>query len=244
MLTLYPAIDLRGGRCVRLLRGEVDAETVYYEDPLVPARLWREAGARWIHVVDLDGAFTGQPAHTETVADLAALGIPLQVGGGLRSEAAVATVLEAGARRAVLGTSALEDFSLLERALARFGPDRIAVGLDAREGRLATRGWVETTETTTLEMAHRLEEAGVRTVIHTDIATDGTLAGPNLERQAELASATSLHLIASGGVGQPADLEALDQLATEQPGLEGVIVGRALYEGTIRLADWTRTPGG
>lgn len=237
--TVYPAIDLRGGRCVRLLHGEADKETVYREDPVEAARDWIAQGARWLHVVDLDGAFTGRPAHLATVARIAALGRPVQVGGGLRDEEAVARVLEAGAARAVLGTSAVERPGFAAECAKRFGGEAIAVGLDAKDGRIAVRGWVETTDLDTVSFARRLEDSGVRTVIHTDIATDGAMTGPNLARQAELADACGLSVIASGGVSGKADVEALRSLAGTHPNLEGVIVGRALYEGNVTVAELT-----
>ncbi len=237
MFTIYPAIDLRGGRCVRLLHGRADAETVYFDDPVEPAEKWIGEGARWLHVVDLDGAFTGRPAHLETIARIAALGVKVQVGGGLRTIEAVGRVLESGASRAVLGTSAVEDPELPRSCVERFGTDAVAVGLDARDGEIAIRGWVQGSGWKTLDFAKHLEDSGVGTVIHTDIATDGALTGPNLGKQAELADATGMRVIASGGVSSLDDALALQRLAGEHPNLEGVIVGRALYEGRVGVRE-------
>ncbi len=237
MFNIYPAIDLRRGRCVRLLHGKADKETVYFEDPLEPAEKWIAQGAEWLHVVDLDGAFTGKPAHLEEISRIAALGCKVQVGGGLRDEAAIEKILAAGATRAVLGTSAVEDPELPARAVSRFGTDSIAVGLDAKGGYLALRGWVKETKINTLDFAGKLEDAGVGTVIHTDIATDGALTGPNLTSQGELAAACKLSIIASGGVSSLGDVEALARLAAEHDNIGGVIVGRALYEGRVSVRE-------
>ncbi|MFP4352391.1 MAG: 1-(5-phosphoribosyl)-5-[(5-phosphoribosylamino)methylideneamino]imidazole-4-carboxamide isomerase [Puniceicoccaceae bacterium] len=237
MFTIYPAIDLKGGRCVRLLHGKAEHETVYFEDPLEAARKWIAGGAEWLHVVDLDGAFTGKPAHLGTITRITGLGCRVQVGGGLRDETAAAAVLEAGAARCVIGTSAVEKPELVRALVARFGGERIAVGLDAKDGRIAVKGWVEDTRLDTLAFARQLESDGVQTVIHTDIATDGALTGPNLERQAELADACGLSIIASGGVSTLADIEALAVLAASRPNLSGVIVGRALYEGRVGVPE-------
>jgi phosphoribosylformimino-5-aminoimidazole carboxamide ribotide isomerase len=237
MFTIYPAIDLRGGRCVRLLHGKAELETVYFDDPLEAAEKWINEGAEWLHVVDLDGAFTGKPAHLETIARIAALGVKVQIGGGLRDEAAVSRVLEAGASRAVLGTAAVETPDFPKDMVSRFGSQSIAVGLDAKDGRLALRGWVKGTTWETTDFAKGLEDIGVETVIHTDIATDGALTGPNLERQADLAGKCELSVIASGGVSSLSDVKALHELSKNHKNLNGVIIGRAIYEGLLGVRE-------
>ncbi|MET3873591.1 1-(5-phosphoribosyl)-5-[(5-phosphoribosylamino)methylideneamino]imidazole-4-carboxamide isomerase [Puniceicoccus vermicola] len=237
MFTIYPAIDLRGGRCVRLLHGKAEHETVYFEDPLEAAEKWIAEGAEWLHVVDLDGAFTGKPAHLEVISRIAALGCKIQVGGGIRNEEIVESTLAAGASRVVLGTSAVEKPEFPANAVSRFGSQSIAVGLDAKDGKLALRGWVKGTEINTLDFARKMEDVGVETVIHTDIATDGALTGPNLLSQAELADSCGLSVITSGGVSSQADVEALAKLSQDHANIAGVIVGRALYEGRVSVRE-------
>jgi len=237
MLTIYPAIDIYKGRCVRLLHGKSDQETVYYENPVDAAKLWIEGGAQWLHVVDLDGAFTGKPGNLSTIARIANLGVPLQLGGGMRSSEIITSVLDLGVSRVVTGTSAIENPTKLRAWIKDFGADRIAVGLDAKDGYLAVRGWVETTAATTLEFALELEHWGVRHVIHTDIATDGAMQGPNLLQQEQLAEGTDLEIIASGGVSQLKDIAKLHQLSQIYPNLSGVIVGKALYEKRVNVPE-------
>lgn len=237
MFTLYPAIDIREGRCVRLNQGRADAETAYFDDPIEPARRWKEAGASWIHVVDLDGAFKGEGANFEIIRSIATLGVPVQTGGGIRSLDAIDRRLEAGVSRVVIGTRACGDGSFLEEAVQRFGADRLAVGIDARDGRVAVRGWVEVTDETVETVARRALEAGIRHLIHTDIATDGMLSGPNLQAQERMASLPEVQVIASGGVSSVDDLRALEQLSRRVPGLVGVIIGKALYDGRLDLQD-------
>jgi len=237
MFTLYPAIDIRGGRCVRLNQGRADAETAYFDDPLEPARRWQEAGASWIHVVDLDGAFYGEGSNFEIIRAIADLGVPVQTGGGIRTLEAIARRLEAGVARVVIGTRACGDGTFLEEAVEQFGGDRLAVGIDARDGRVAVRGWVEVTEETVETVAQRALDAGIRHIIHTDIATDGMLSGPNLEAQKKLAARDGVQVIASGGVSSLEDVGALEAISREVPGLVGVIIGKALYDGRIELKD-------
>lgn len=241
MFTIYPAIDLRGGRCVRLLHGKADTETVYFEDPVEAAQKWLAEGTEWLHIVDLDGAFTGSQAHLPLVSEIARLGCKIQIGGGLRSLETVGRVLAAGASRAVLGTSAVEQPALPGECARRFGGEKIAVGLDANDGKIAIRGWVENTKWATLDFAKHLEDSGIGTVIHTDIATDGALTGPNIGRQAELAAATNIGVIASGGVSSIDDVEALHRLSKKHPNLNGVIVGRAIYEGHVTVREMMET---
>ncbi|HZF03133.1 MAG TPA: 1-(5-phosphoribosyl)-5-[(5-phosphoribosylamino)methylideneamino]imidazole-4-carboxamide isomerase [Patescibacteria group bacterium] len=232
-MIVYPAIDLRGGRCVRLLEGAFERETVYGDDPVAVARGFAAAGARWLHVVDLDGARAGRPVQADLVAAIcAAVRIPVQVGGGLRDGAAVESALAAGAARAVLGTLAVAD---PERAAAICGahPGRVAIGLDARDGRLRVAGWTAGAETTATAAAAGAAGLGAAAVIYTDIGRDGTERGPDLDGTRAVARAAGgVPVIASGGIG------ALDHVrAVAALGVAGVIIGRALYTGAVRLAD-------
>jgi phosphoribosylformimino-5-aminoimidazole carboxamide ribotide isomerase len=232
---VYPAIDLRGGRCVRLFQGDFERETVYGDDPVVVARRWQAAGARWLHVVDLDGAREGRPVQLEIVAAICrAVDIPVQVGGGLRDAAAVGAVLAAGAARVVVGTVAVQNPRLCKK-LCRAHRDRVAIGLDAREGKLAVAGWTEGTEMTAVDAAARAAKQGAAAIIYTNIGRDGTEDGPDVEGTRTLAGATSVPVIASGGVGSLEHLRAVAALA--EAGVAGVIVGRALYSGAVRLAE-------
>jgi phosphoribosylformimino-5-aminoimidazole carboxamide ribotide isomerase len=234
-MTVYPAIDLRGGRCVRLLQGAFDQETVYGDDPVAVARGFAAAGARWLHVVDLDGARAGAPVQRDLVkAICAAVSIPVQVGGGLRDEAAVAAVLAAGAARAVVGTLAVRAPDRFAR-LCRAHAGRVALGLDARDGRLKTAGWMEDGGVPARELAARAADLGAAAVIYTDIGRDGTETGPDVEGTRDVARAAGVPVIASGGVGALAHVRALAALGAD--GVSGVIVGRALYTGAVALAD-------
>ncbi len=237
-LTLYPAIDLKDGRCVRLRRGEMTDATVYSDDPGAQAAAWQAAGFAWLHVVDLNGAFAGRSVNAEAVAAiLANVGIPVQLGGGLRDMAGIARWLEAGMRRVILGSAAAKNPGLVLEACREF-PGRIAVGIDARDGFVAVEGWAETSELRAIDLARRFEDAGVAAVIYTDIARDGMLAGLNLESTLALAACISMPVIASGGVGSLADLAALKQATARARGtIEGVIVGRALYDGRVAPAE-------
>lgn len=230
-MIVYPAIDIRDGRCVRLLRGDYDRETVYGDDPAAMAQRWIDEGASWLHVVDLDGARAGVPQNQAAVAKIAALGVPVQFGGGIRSIDSAAAILGAGVRRIVLGTVAVEQPDLVREAVERFG-DAVAVGVDTRNGMVATRGWFDTTQVSAADLVQAMAGAGVRSFICTDIARDGTLAGPNAELLATLAARDQGEIIASGGIGRAEDLRAV-----ARAGVAGVIVGRAIYEGTVRLAD-------
>ncbi len=234
-LTLYPAIDLKGGQVVRLRRGAMDQATVYAEDPAAQARAFADAGFGWVHVVDLDGAFAGRPANAAAVeAILAAVpGLPVQLGGGIRDMATLEAWLGRGVRRAILGSAAVKDPGFA-RAACRAHPGRIAIGLDAKGGMVATEGWAEVSTTTVLDLARAFEDAGAAAIIHTDIERDGMLGGVNLEATLALARAVSLPVIASGGVASLDDLAALAAAAAE--GIEGVIIGRALYDGRIEPA--------
>ena len=233
-MVILPAIDLMGGQCVRLRQGRADQRTVYNDDPVAQARAFRDAGAEHLHVVDLDGAFTGKPAHADLIARIIReCGLSVEVGGGLRSDEAVEAVLAAGVARAIIGTRALEDEAALGRWVAKHG-DRIAVGIDARGGFVQTKGWVETSAVRATDLARRVAALGVRTIIYTDTATDGMLGGPNLEALAELADSVPLvNVIASGGVSAAEHVAAIRALG--RPNLWGTIVGKALYEGAVTL---------
>jgi len=233
-MILYPAIDLKDGQCVRLVRGEMANATVFSDDPAAQARSFAIAGFAWIHVVDLNGAFAGRPVNGAAVdAILGAVTIPVQLGGGIRDMDTIDDWLARGVARVILGTAALRDPELV-RAACRNHPGRIAVGIDARDGRVAVEGWAETSDTEASDLAQAFEDAGVAAIIYTDIARDGALMGPNVEATAALAQGITTPVIASGGVSSHADLQALK--AEEAAGIEGVICGRALYDGRIEPA--------
>lgn len=234
-MLILPAIDLKGGRCVRLLRGDFGAETVYGDDPLAMGRRWVEAGARYLHVVDLDGAVSGAPANGEAIASLCAgLPIPVQVGGGIRTVERAGALLGVGADRVIFGTAALEQPDVVAEACRRF-PGRVAIGIDAREGRVAVKGWLETSDVTAVELARRFADIGAACIIYTDIERDGTQQGVNIAATRALAEGVGIPVIASGGVGSLADIEAL--LPCEPAGVVGCIVGRALYTGAVSLPE-------
>lgn len=232
-MIIYPAIDIKNGECVRLVQGRMRDATVYGRDPAAMARRWAGEGARWLHVVDLDGAFAGASRNLEAVrAIVGAVSVPVEVGGGIRTMAAVAELLEeTGAARVILGTAALRDPALVQAAIKRY-TDRIAVGVDARDGRVSVAGWAEDTGTGALELALRMRDLGVRTLIYTDIGRDGTLAGPNVEATRRMVAETGLDIILSGGM---TTLFNVNQ--ARETGAAGCIIGTALYEGTIRLAE-------
>ncbi len=235
-LTIYPAIDLKDGRCVRLRRGEMDQATIYADDPALQAVAWRDAGFTWLHVVDLNGAFAGRPVNAAAVTNiLAAVDMPVQLGGGVRDIAGIATWLEAGVRRVILGSAAAKNPALVIEACRAF-PGRITVGIDARNGFVATEGWAETSTMPANDLAARFEDAGVSAIIYTDIGRDGMLTGLNLEQTVDLAAKVTTPVIASGGVGSLEDLLALRRAAMGTR-IEGVIVGRALYDGRVKPVD-------
>jgi phosphoribosylformimino-5-aminoimidazole carboxamide ribotide isomerase len=234
-MTIYPAIDLRGGRCVRLVEGDFGRETVYGDDPVAMARRWEAAGARWLHVVDLDGARAGAPVQADLVARICrAVAIPVQVGGGLRDGAAVRTVLDAGVTRAILGTVAVRDPELCAR-LCRSFPGAIAVGIDARDGIARVAGWEEASAVRATDLARAVAARGAAAIVFTDIGRDGTERGPNVEETVAVARTAGIPVIASGGVGTLAHVR--DVAARAADGIEGVIVGRALYTGSVTLED-------
>jgi phosphoribosylformimino-5-aminoimidazole carboxamide ribotide isomerase len=232
-MILFPAIDLKDGQCVRLLRGDMERATVFGEDPAAQARAFVAAGCRWLHLVDLNGAFAGEPVNGAAVeAILRSVEVPVQLGGGIRDRATIEAWLERGVARVILGTAAVRDPELVREA-ARAHPGRIAVGVDARAGLVAVEGWALTTDVRASELARIYEDAGVAAIVYTDIDRDGAMGGPNVEATAELARTVAIPVIASGGVSSMDDLRALK--ASGAP-LEGVITGRALYEGKIDLA--------
>ena len=238
-MILYPAIDLKDGNCVRLLRGDMEAATVFGSDPAAQARAFQDAGAQWLHLVDLNGAFAGKPVNDAAVqAIIAATQIPVQLGGGIRDMATIDYWLERGVARVILGTVAVEQPDLVrEAALAH--PGRIAVGIDARQGRVATRGWAEETDVMATDLARDFQDAGVAAIIYTDIDRDGAMQGPNVAATEALARAVSIPVIASGGVSSMADLHALRQTGV----IAGAISGRALYDGAIDLTAALRALG-
>jgi phosphoribosylformimino-5-aminoimidazole carboxamide ribotide isomerase len=236
MLTLYPAIDLKDGNCVRLRRGDMDQATVYGDNPGAQAKAWQDAGFRYLHVVDLNGAFAGKPVNAEAVrAILAQVSLPVQLGGGIRDLAGIEAWLDAGITRVILGSAAAKNPALVLEACKAF-PGRIAVGIDARDGFVATEGWAETSLLPATDLGLRFEDAGVAAIIYTDIGRDGMLTGLNLEQTVSLSERLTTPVIASGGVGTIADLAALKQAAAGTR-IEGVIVGRALYDGRVNPAE-------
>ena len=235
-LTLYPAIDLKNGQCVRLRRGDMDQATIYAEHPAAQARAWQQAGFQWLHVVDLNGAFAGKPVNAAAVRSiLAGVTIPLQLGGGIRDLAGIAAWIEAGVHRVILGSAAAKNPPLVHEACKTF-PGRIAVGIDARDGFVATEGWAETSTIPAIDLGLRFEDAGVSAIIYTDIGRDGMLSGLNLDQTAALADRLTTPVIASGGVGSLDHLAALKRVARGSR-IEGVIVGRALYDGRVDPAE-------
>lgn len=236
---IFPAIDLRGGRCVRLLQGKAEQETEYFRDPAEAARRWQEAGSEWVHVVDLDGAFTGEPLNWPSIEKIVATGMKVQMGGGMRTEEAMRRAFDLGVQRVVMGTKACESEEFVQAMAEKFGAG-VAVGIDAKEGMVAIKGWVDTTGFTALDFARRVCALGVRTIIYTDISTDGMLTGPNLDAQREMLQAVPCEVIASGGVARREDVESLCEIARQHQNLLGVIVGKALYEGKVELADLIR----
>jgi phosphoribosylformimino-5-aminoimidazole carboxamide ribotide isomerase len=237
-MTIYPAIDLRGGKCVRLFQGLASEETIYFEDPLDAARKWIDEGAKHMHLVDLDGAFSGGSANLDAVQKIAQEPqLRVQLGGGMRDDSSVKEALSLGLSRVIIGTRACTDPNWVGQLIKEFGPDKIVVGIDAKNGLVATKGWVETTKIGAIDLARQMQDLGVRWIIHTDVATDGAMKGPNLEAQQKIAEAVpSCQIIASGGVTSSGDIDALRELSKSTPNIEGVIIGRALYEGTIELS--------
>ncbi len=230
-MILYPAIDLKDGQAVRLLHGEMESATIFNDNPAAQARIFQDAGCEWVHLVDLNGAFAGQPVNAAAVEEiLAAIDVPAQLGGGIRDMATIEAWLAKGLARVILGTAAVEDPDLVRQAAAAF-PGQVAVGIDARGGRVATRGWASETDVLAPDLARRFEDAGVAAIVYTDIDRDGAMGGPNVEATQALAEAVSIPVIASGGVSSLADLERLKATGS----IAGAISGRALYDGAIAL---------
>ena len=237
-MILFPAIDLKDGACVRLVRGEMASATIFNDDPAAQARKFADAGFAWLHVVDLDGAFAGRSRNGAAVAAIRlAVDLRIQLGGGIRDRGAIEHWLELGIDRVVLGTAALRDPELVQRAADDY-PDRIVAGIDARNGRVAVAGWAETTEVGVVELAHRFEDCGLAAIVYTDIGRDGALFGVDAEAVARVARQIRVPVIASGGVASLADVSALK--AHEADGIAGIICGRALYEGRVDPAEALR----
>jgi phosphoribosylformimino-5-aminoimidazole carboxamide ribotide isomerase len=240
-MEVIPAIDLLDGKCVRLYQGDYDRAQVFNENPVEVAKQWLQEGATRLHLVDLDGAKQGKPVNWQAIeAIVKAVSVPVQVGGGLRDRACVAQLIDRGVDRVILGTVAVEEPQLVTQLCEEF-PGKIAVGIDARNGKVATRGWLETSQVNAIELARQMATQGVAAIIYTDIHRDGTLTGPNHEALRELASAIDLPVIASGGISSLTDLLSL--LSLESAGVTGVIVGRALYTGDVKLTEAVRAVG-
>ncbi len=237
-MIIYPAIDLRHGRCVRLVQGNPQAETVVSDDPLGTALRWASLGAEWLHVVNLDGAFGDQTRSGKNIealqAILAGVALPIQFGGGVRAMADIEAALSLGVARLVIGTAAITNPALVQEALARFGPERIALAIDARNGHVATHGWQELTSVTAIALALQMKTLGVRRIIYTDISRDGTLTGVNAPACAALAAESGLAVTASGGVASLEDVHRVKKV--ESLGVEGLIIGKAMYSGQVDLA--------
>ena len=234
-MIIIPAIDLREGKCVRLIEGKIENETIYSEDPVAVAKSWEEQGAEMIHLVDLDGAFAGHPQNQEVIKEiLKVVKVPVQVGGGIRTLETIDELLELGVQWVVLGTVAINNPGLVKAACTKWG-DRIVVGIDAKDGYVAIEGWEATVGKTILELAKEMEAIGVKRIVYTDVRRDGTLKGPNVESTKELAEQTNIEVIASGGVAKLDDLLALKSY--ENIGIAGVIVGKALYSGAFTLKE-------
>jgi len=231
-MMIYPAIDIKDGRCVRLKQGKFDDITVYYENPAEAAALWKAKGAEYIHIVDLDGALEGVPKNLEVIREIAnSVDIPVQIGGGIRSGQTVDLLLSAGVRRVIVGTMAVKNRELLEELVKEYG-DKIVVGIDAKDGKVAVEGWEEVSSIDSIELARELSTVGVKTVIYTDISKDGMMSGPNFEVYGELKEKTPLEVIASGGISSAEDIKRLAAM-----GVDGAIVGKALYSGAIDFED-------
>lgn len=233
-MLVIPAIDLKDGQCVRLRQGRMEDSTVFGDDPVAMAGRWVDAGARRLHLVDLNGAFEGRPVNAEAVTAIAAAhsGCPIQIGGGIRSLETIDAYLDAGVTYVIIGTKAVEDPEFVDEACERF-PGHVIVGIDARDGRVATKGWAEDSGVDATELSRRFEGAGVAAIVYTDIARDGMMQGVNVDATARLASAVSIPVIASGGISSMADIEALQAVAGQ--GILGAITGRAIYEGTLDI---------
>lgn len=234
-MEVIPAIDLKGGKCVRLFQGRADRETVYYENPLEVALMWERKGARRLHMVDLDGAFQGSPQNKAVIKNIAAaLQIPIQLGGGIRTEETVEELLSLGISRVIIGTAAVDNPGLVERLVGTYG-EKVMVGVDAQDGLVAVKGWVESSTLKALDLVKEMERVGIEEVVYTDISRDGTLQGPNFDSTREIAENTGVKIIASGGVSSLEDIKKAKEL--EGVGISGIIVGQALYTGKFTLEE-------
>ena len=239
-MILYPAIDLKGGRVVRLEQGRADAETVYAEDASIPAAEFKAAGAEWVHVVDLDGAFTGEQANADAVEAILQSGLKVELGGGIRSIEVIKRWLNLGVQRVVIGTKAVTDPNFLHECLHNFSGEHIAVGIDAMDGKVAVKGWIEKVDLSAIEFSRSVQEIGIHTIIYTDISRDGMLSGPNFEAQVELLNELEIDVIASGGVASIKDIARFKEIASEHSNLNGVITGKAIYDGNLDLSKAVR----
>ncbi len=231
-MRIYPAIDIKDGKCVRLLRGSFDDVTIYGDDPAEMAKKWESLGGEYIHVVDLDGALKGHGVNAEAIKAICdAVKVPVQTGGGIRTMSDIEAKLECGISRVIIGTKAVSDADFVKEAVRKYG-DKIVIGIDAKDGMVAVEGWEKTSEYKAVEFAKKMEDIGVKTIIYTDIATDGTLMGPNVDAMAEMVSNTNMDIIASGGIGTIGHIKSL--IPT---GVEGVITGKALYTDSISLPE-------
>lgn len=230
-MLLFPAIDLREGKCVRLVEGRLEQQTVYSDQPVDTAKHWQQQGAEYLHVVDLDGAFAGVPRNLAIIKEIvSALDIPVQVGGGIRDLKTIQLLLHCGVSRVILGTAAINNPDLVRSAVKQY-QEKIVVGIDARDGKVAVQGWAVESVVSAEQLAQQMKQIGVQRIVFTDISRDGTLTGPNLEATGQLARATGLKVIASGGVSSLDDLRRLKQLVSD--GVEGAIIGKALYDGKV-----------
>lgn len=235
-MIIYPAIDIKEGKCVRLIQGKAEEKKVYALNPVDVAKDFEEKGAKYLHIVDLDGAFAGKPQNKQVIKEIAeAISIPFQVGGGLRNEENVRDILSLGADRVIIGTRAVSSPDFVKRLLDLFGPEKIVLGIDAKEGMVAVAGWVETVSIKAVQFGKEMYDLGIKTAIVTDIAKDGMLKGPNLDFVKEMAENTGLEIIASGGVSSLEDIKAIKDM--EPLGVKGAIIGKALYEGKIDLKE-------
>ena len=231
-MRIYPAIDIKGGNCVRLFKGRFDDVTVYGDSPAEMAKKWEAQGGEFIHVVDLDGALKGHGVNAEKIKEICdSVSVPVQTGGGIRTMADIGAKLECGISRVIIGTKAVSDSDFVKEAVAKYG-DKIVIGIDAKDGKVAVEGWEKTSDHSAVEFAKKMVSLGVKTIVYTDIATDGTLAGPNVEAMREMASAVDADIIASGGIGSLDDI-----LSLKDTGVEGVIVGKALYTDRVDLKE-------
>ena len=231
-MRIYPAIDIKDGKCVRLFKGRFDDVTVYGDSPAEMAKKWEAQGGEFIHVVDLDGALKGHGVNAEKIKEVCeSVSVPVQTGGGIRTMADIEAKLECGISRVIIGTKAVSDSEFVKEAVSKYG-DKIVIGIDAKDGMVAVEGWEKTSDSTAVEFAKKMVSLGVKTIVYTDIATDGTLAGPNVEAMREMADAVDADIIASGGIGSLEDI-----LSLKDTGVEGVIVGKALYTNRVDLKE-------